>query len=148
MNFDKDDIESKEIIHISYDIDYLLNRAYKSIDTTNKNIKLQRPKIEKKDRKTYITNFNDICKCLNRTCDNVKLFLTNELQLSTSVKEDGRLKIDGMKGITQQRIESLMQGYITKYVMCRACKSCKTIEQKINRVDYLMCDTCKSKYAL
>jgi translation initiation factor 2 beta subunit (eIF-2beta)/eIF-5 len=144
---DVKDVNDVNNVKDVYDIDWLLDRAYSTINTSNKNVKLPQPKIEKKDRKTYFHNFNNICKILDRDPEIVRIYMARELQLAITVKENGSLKINGMRGITPASIEKLLRGYITQRVMCASCKSCKTTEQKIDRVTYLLCNICKSKRA-
>lgn len=131
----------------NYDIDYLLDRAYGSFTINRGNNKLIRPIFEKKDKKSYIHNFPDVCKSLNRTPEEVKIYLAKELNMDTSIKEDGSLKIDGMPG-TAVRVEKIIKQYVIDHIMCKFCKSQLTHIRKDDRISFLDCDTCKSSYAI
>jgi translation initiation factor 2 subunit 2 len=130
-----------------YDIEYMLDRAYGSIIMNKEKLKVIMPILIKKDRKTYIINFYDVCKSIGRSTDDIKGYISRELQMDTSIKENGCLKIDGIVKVIS-RVENIIKGYIVDYIMCSFCKSCKTTTQKENRINYLLCDTCKSKRAL
>ena len=130
-----------------YCIDFLLDRAFDSINVDKGKIKLVAPVFEKKDRKSYIYNFQDVCKSMNRSPDEIRLYLGKELNMDTSIKEDGSLKIDGMPK-TVGVIEKFIKEYVVDYIMCKACKSCRTTCQKVDRITFLVCDACKSKRAI
>lgn len=130
-----------------YSIDMLLDRAFGSLTINKEKIKLVMPVFEKKDRKSYIHNFQDVCRSINRTPDEVRTYLGKELNMDTSIKEDGSLKIDGMPK-TVGVIEKFIKEYVISHIMCKACKSCKTTVQKVERINFLVCDACKSKRAM
>ena len=130
-----------------YDINFLLDRAYESFTLDRGKIKLVEPKFDKKDRKSYVHNFQEVCQSMNRTPEQIKAFFEKELNMKTSIKEDGSLKIDGMPK-TQSVIEKIIKDYVINYIMCKSCKSCKTQVQKIDRITYLVCDVCKSSRSI
>lgn len=131
---------------VKYDIEYLLDKAYNSFTLNKGKIKLVRPIIENKDRKSYIVNFKTVCNSINRKSDTVQSFLQKELQIDTSIKDDGRLKID--KTLKKTLIEGHFKNYIIEHVMCKSCKSIKTHNEKNGRIEYLICDMCKCKIAI
>ncbi|VBB17804.1 translation initiation factor 2 subunit beta [Yasminevirus sp. GU-2018] len=130
-----------------YDSNALVDRAYSLFTLDKSTVRLVRPVIEKKDRKTYIHNFTEVCKSIGRNQDEIQQFLGRELQMATSVKENGSLKIDAIVRATGS-IENILRTYVTEYVMCKACKSCKTKTVKEDRITFLECTACKSKSAL
>jgi translation initiation factor 2 beta subunit (eIF-2beta)/eIF-5 len=138
--------ESKSIEDI-YDIEYLLDRAYGSFSLDKSKIKIVMPVFAKKDRKSYIYNFQEVCRSINRSPDDVRIYLGKELNMDTSIKENGTLKIDGMPK-TAGIIEKFIKEYVIDYVMCKACKSCKTNVKKVDRINFLVCETCKSKQTI
>jgi len=130
-----------------YSLDYLLDRAYKSFSLNKEKLKLVVPILERKDKKSYISNFQDVCRSIGRDPNDIKVYISREFQMDTSIKETGCLKMDGLiksVGI----IESVFKGYVIDFVMCKSCKSCNTHNEKLDRVTYLICDTCKSKRAI
>jgi translation initiation factor 2 beta subunit (eIF-2beta)/eIF-5 len=136
-----------DIENFTYDIDYLLDRAYGSFTLDRGNDKLVRPIYERKDRKSYIHNFQDVCASLNRTPEEVRVYLAKELNMDTSIKEDGSLKIDGMAK-SAGMIEGFIKQYVIDHIMCKSCKSRKTHIRREDRITFLECDTCKSSYAV
>ena len=128
-----------------YDIEYLLDRAYNSFTIQKGRVKLVKPDIQNKNRKSYILNFNDVCLSIGRSNLLLQKHIEKGLQLPTSIKEDGRLKID--KSVKSIMIQNVIKNYIIDNVMCKSCKSIKTVIEKHNRVEYLICNTCKCKIA-
>ncbi len=129
-----------------YTLDYLLDRAYSSFTIDKSKSKLERPKIEKKDRKTYIINFTKIAETANRDVEELKKFYEDSLKMDTSIRTDQTLKIDGIVNI--HAIENVFKNYIRDHVMCGACQSIKTHTEKVNRITFLICDTCKCKKSI
>lgn len=130
-----------------YDIDALLDRAYSSFIVDKSRTKITPPNFAKKDRKSYIYNFLDVCKSIDRDPEEVKKFLSRELNMETSFKEDGALKIDAIvrnAGI----IEKLITNYIKDFVQCKACLSCKTTTQRVDRLTYLVCKACGARVTI
>lgn len=138
--------QDQNMLKGEYDLDFLINRAYRSFNLDRGKIKLVTPIFEKKDRKSYIHNFQEVCKSINRSPDEIRVYIGKEVNKETSIKEDGSLKIDGMPK-SAGVIEGCIKNYVINYVMCKACKSCKTKIQKIDRITYLICDACKSQRA-
>lgn len=133
-----------------YDFDNLMNRGYGAFESTIKGSKTKtfiQPVFEKKDRKSYIHNFYDVCASIDRDPEEIKTYIGKELCMDTSIKEGGSLKIDAIvkSGLM---IQTILGNYITENVMCKACKSCHTESQKIDRITYLVCNTCHSKRSL
>ena len=129
-----------------YPIEYLLDRAYGSFSLDKEQFSLVLPNLLKKDRKAYITNFQEVCGSMKRDPENIRSFLGKELNMETSIKKNGSLKIDGTsKNLTIEVIARFMKEYVMNYVMCKSCKSCKTSTHKVDRITFLVCDTCKSR---
>jgi len=103
--------------------------------------------LEKKDKKSYINNFIDVCKSINRDSEEIRSFLGKELRMETSMKENKSLKIDGMVRSVGM-IENIIKNYVINHVMCKSCKSCKTNVIKEGRINYLVCTTCNAKMAI
>jgi translation initiation factor 2 beta subunit (eIF-2beta)/eIF-5 len=131
------------MINQDYTLEYLLDRAYGSFSLDKSKSKLERPKVEKKDRKSYIINFAKMAESANRTVEELKKFYEDALKMDTSLKPDSSLKIDGMAN--GPIIENIFKTYIRDYVMCGTCQSVKTHTEKENRLTVLICDTCKCR---
>jgi len=130
-----------------YDIDTLLDRAYGLFTLDRSRTKITPPEFVKKDRKSYIQNFLAVCKSIDRDPEEIKKFLSRELNMETSFKESGVLKIDAIvknAGI----IEKLITNYVKDYVQCKSCSSCKTITERVDRLTYLVCKTCGARLTI
>lgn len=132
---------------ITYDLSFLLDRAYGAIKLDKKKIVIPQLIFEKKDRKTYIHNFTAVCAALNRDTEDLRQFISKELAKDASIKENGALKIDSMVQNVGM-IESIIKLYTIDYVMCKACKSCKTTIKKEDRITFMVCDNCKASRAI
>lgn len=130
-----------------YNTEDLLDRAYRSFILDTGRIKLVKPMFEKKDRKSYIHNFSEVCKSIGRDQEEVKRFLSRELQMESSFKENGSLKIDAIVR-SAGMIEKILQNYVIEFVMCKSCKSCKTTTTREDRITFLVCNACKAKVAI
>lgn len=130
-----------------YDTEYLINRAYGTINIDNSRSSVQIPIIENVNRKCYIRNFYEMSKSINRNTQELQMFFQNETGLSTSITGDKHLKFE--KSIKDKRkLIKFFKYYIKEYVACKSCKSIKTDVTKINRIKYLSCNNCKCKIAI
>jgi translation initiation factor 2 beta subunit (eIF-2beta)/eIF-5 len=128
-----------------YDVEQLLDRAYCSFTLNKDKIKLVLPKLERKnDRKSYIPNFQDVCRSIDRNVEEVRVHLSKELQMETSIKGNGFLKINGIVRSVGV-VETIIKSYVINHVMCKSCKSCKTKNIKVGRTVHLECTVCGSK---
>jgi translation initiation factor 2 subunit 2 len=131
----------------SYNVDDLLDRVYSSISIDKKRTKIVQPIFAKKDRKSYIHNFMDVCKSINRDPEEVRRYLSRELNMETSFKENNSLKINAIvrNGST---IDKIIYKYVVDYVQCKSCTSCKTETQRVDRLTYLVCKTCGARVTI
>lgn len=132
-------IEYKDI----YQIDFLLDRVYDTLTLDRGKIKLEKPILVNKDKKSYIPNFIEMSKSVNRTAEELRLFFQEELRMDTSFKENGCLKIDTI--VRNQMVEAIYKSFVVDHIMCKTCKSIKTHIEKEKRIKYLICETCGCK---
>lgn len=129
-----------------YNVDDLLDRAYASFSLDRSRTKIVPPIFAKKDRKSYVHNFVEVCKSINRDPEEVRKFLGRELNMETSFKENESksLKINAIvrNGST---VENIIYKYVVEHVQCKSCKSCKTVTQRVDRLTYLVCNTCGAR---
>ena len=130
----------------SYQIEFLLDRAYNSIVIDKKKLKIEPPECVRRNRKSFVVNFCNICSTINREPNNVKTFMENEMKIKMSIKDNGSLMI--YKMVNNKLIKSAIIEYINKYVCCKTCKSTKTILLRENKIDYILCNTCKSQQVI
>merc|ERR1711894_28284 len=97
-------------------------------------------------KKTAFVNFTEIAKMLHRQPKHLLAFLSAELGTVGAVDGNNQLI---MKGRFQQKhIENVLRRYIKEYVTCQTCKSPTTILEKEDRLSFLKCVTCQSKYSV
>jgi len=137
-----------------YTLDELLNRGYKIISLTKdkhkleKNVsdgklKLERPLVERKDRKTYVSNFGVLAKSINRLPFDLLKYFEEEIKIDMSLKPDNTLKID--KPVTNITVENVYKSYITNHIMCGSCHSLHTRIEREGRLSFMICDICLCK---
>lgn len=131
-----------------YDDDFMLSRLIANIHKKNLKIIPIVPQIQKKNRKTFIFNFDAFCSSVKRDRQHIKVYLESELSVKTSITEAGMLIIDKM--FDPKRVEYILEQYVCIYIMCKEprCKSLCTIFVKNDRINYLTCEICNSRYAL
>jgi translation initiation factor 2 beta subunit (eIF-2beta)/eIF-5 len=68
--------------------------------------------------------------------------------VETSITEAGMLIID--KTFDPKRVTSILEQYVDEYVSCKElrCKSKCTNFVKDDRINYLVCEACNSRFAL
>lgn len=138
----------------TYDIDYLINRAYSEITKLKQKTKSAfiKPEIISHNRKTYITNFIKFCESIDRDSNIVKKYLEKELSVQTSIvgesnltDEKSGLKIDVQLKATN--VLNVISSFMKEYVLCKNCKGSTKIEKR-DKITYNVCSNCKSEYTV
>lgn len=132
-----------------YEDDFLLDRIFTKLkDNKTKKLVVTKPTIEKKNGKTYITNFTDVCNSIKRDLHDIKTYIETELQIETSIMENGTMLIN--KIYHQKDIEPLFSAYIKTFVICpeKNCGSGNTEIIKEHRIKFLVCNVCKSQKSI
>lgn len=132
-----------------YSIDELLEFAYSKLDNlkSNKTSKVN-PIIETRNRKSYITNFNKFVTFLNRDIYHVQKFIDTELHITTSLKDNNELLCLNNRYQNHQILD-ILQNYLQKYVICPSkCSSLNTSIVTENRINFIICNSCKSKKSI
>ena len=143
---------------MNYTIEHLLNRAYDKLNELNKkeNKKQKifvKPDIVNHNRKSYITNFTKFCASINRDLESVRQFINKDMNTNTSLLGDN-LNYDETSGLKfnaiykSSLIMNTITNYMKEYVLCGLCKSGNTQILKIERINYISCDSCKSQKAI
>ena len=132
-----------------YDLDYLLDRTYEELEQTmNKKTKatIPKPDVSSANKRTFISNFRNICAKLNRNEIDIKNFYDVELRTKSSIDKEGNLIIHGM--FQPKGIQKILLGYIKSFIVCPECNATDTLLNKENRINFLTCNICLSKKAL
>jgi translation initiation factor 5 len=130
-----------------YNIDDLLDRAYEGLENImrDKKASITAPQIKIENRKTYISNIDDMAKSINRDVADILQYVNSELNVSTSICNQG-LKINGSFKV--QQIKGILGDYVKKFVLCGSCKSKNTTFETINRQKYLVCKNCRCEVCI
>ena len=143
---------------MNFTTDQLLDRAYDKLQQLHKQKQKQKktfvkPEIVNHNRKSYITNFTKFCASINRDLEAVRKFIHKDMNAETSLMGDNNLddETSGLKfNITYKssQIMNCITNYMKEYVLCGLCKSGNTEILKIERINYISCDSCKSQKAI
>ena len=134
-----------------YETDFLMDRLFKELESkvgNKKKFSMKKPAVEKINRKTWITNFMELCSMLNREKSHFQNFIEKELNVESSLNESNMLILDKM--FLPEKVYDVVNKYAKKYVVCKEpeCKSGNTEIVKENRIQYLVCHSCKSRKAI
>merc|ERR1712223_975400 len=97
-------------------------------------------------KKTAFVNFTDMANNLRRQPKHLLSFISAELGTVGAVDGSNQLILKGR--FQQKHMENVMRRYIKEYVTCHTCKSPTTILEKEERIIFLKCETCQSKYSV
>ena len=123
-----------------------LDRLYKTMQQSLKpeqKMVLKPPIISNMNKKTFWSNFREICEILGREEEHFMLFLEAEFSCNASIDMNGVMIIEGK--YTSKNIETILRRYINDYIRCNSCKSVDTKFMKEDRINYLMCNNCRSQ---
>jgi len=132
-----------EVAEMLYSDDYLIDRIVGKLSQSKTRFVIRPPKSERKNKKTYVTNFTECCKSANRDAEFVKTFYENTLGVSSSISGDGTLIINKM--YNEKEVIDVFATFLKEYVICSQCGSGNTEMIRDNRLPFLMCNACKSK---
>lgn len=126
---------------MSYTLDQLLTMSYNELKSTKKtDITIVSPTIVINNKKTYVTNFAQICKSIRRDSNLLINYINKMLSTKCSVSEEA-LRFD--KLYPPIRVRETIGDFIRQYVQCQSCKSKDTIVKNINKENILICQNCK-----
>ena len=137
------------------DLTYLIKRAYTSLKQEKKQKKsFIKPEIINHNRKSYITNFNKFCDSINRDTEDVRKFINKEMNVDVSFISENNLDENNKSGLKfsncykQTQIMNCITNYMKQYVLCEICRSGETEIKKIDRINYMNCNSCKGHRAI
>ena len=126
-----------------FDYEWLLNRAYEALPKKplerRERFTVPKPEIMISGRRTFITNFNQICDVLNRDPKLVLRYLLKELGAPGEVRENYAVIQGEMK---PRIIIALMDRFVKDYVICPVCGSPDTILKKERKAMFIKCMAC------
>ena len=126
-----------------FDYEWLLNRAYEALPKKplerRERFTVPKPEIMISGRRTFITNFNQICDVLNRDPKLVLRYLLKELGAPGEVRENYAVIQGEMK---PRIIIALMDRFVKDYVICPVCGSPDTMLKKERKAMFIKCMAC------
>ncbi len=133
----------------------MLDYVYANIENKQKSQNVHKlivpvPVIEYSTTKTYWKNVKKILMTINRSPEHFIDFIQSEMKTGdwlSSSKSDGIVLIGKFK---IDKITSILQMYIKKYVICNICNSSNTSLEKNKdlRFNMIKCNKCNSTYAI
>jgi translation initiation factor 2 subunit 2 len=135
---------------MNYTLTYLLDRIDQKKEEQGLNKKqkliLPKPVVNREGRKSVLSNYNEICKTLNRTTAEVKEYICEELSTVGTILGENELSIKG--NFRDKNLKKVLGKYVMSYVLCKQCGSMKTSIIKQNRIKFIKCSTCHSMLAI
>jgi len=126
--------------------DELLERAYKTLPkkpvVVKQRLTLPKPEVVVSGKRTFITNFNQICDILSRKPQIVLRYILKELG-APGVLHENMAVIQGE--FSKKTIEAILDRFFKMYVVCPACKSPDTRLVKEKKFMFLICGACGAK---
>lgn len=138
-----------------YTLEYCLDRLYKKAEqdmSNKKKFRLKKLEIIRKDKKTTVVNFAELCIQLNRDKNSVKTFIEKHLEMKSSIcgVDGNMLLIEKM--VDDRTIYGIIEKYAKTFVVCsqQGCESGDTelVKVKEQRLLYLKCNTCNSQKSI
>lgn len=139
-----------------YTYAFLLQRAIGKINENNPALcgepmkaKLKPLDVQREGtKKTVVTNFDTLCKEINRDKNHVLSFFMSELCADGSIDGNNRMIIKGR--YSPGAISSIARKYIQQYVICGECKGIDTFidRDKSTRLFFLCCNTCHASQSI
>lgn len=143
---------------MEYSDDYLIGRLLSKVEEDSESKSIVSKKavfvkaiITRKYGKTYIENFESVCKSMKKDPEHVREYLEKKLK-----KNVGEITISAKMVLiitgshTSPEIEGHIKNYVRTYVICSEpkCGSDETELIKSNRILYLACKKCNSRKAV
>jgi len=128
----------------------LLNEAYEKVKPIEAGKNFDRWEIpsvcsQVLGTKTIVSNYLQVCSYIRRDCNHLAKFLAKEL--ATFSKIDGERLILNRK-VTSDKINSKLETYIDKFVVCAECKKPDTELLKQDGFTFIHCLACGAKHSL
>lgn len=103
--------------------------------------------VQTNNKRICIKNFTDVATSINRTPNELSNYINKELHVTTTIlPNDGSLIIYG--SYKRNQIESIIKKFVAEYVQCPSCKTQDTRIDKIDRINYIICNKCFAKTAI
>ena len=122
-----------------------LERAFKQIKPIVTSERFEIPKATGfvEGTKTIVTNFFHIIDMLKRPAEHLAKYLAKELATSFVIQKP-RLILN--RKLKIQQIDEKIQAYAKEYVICKQCKKPDTSLITQDRMTFLQCMACGSRY--
>jgi translation initiation factor 2 subunit 2 len=128
------------------DYEQMLRQAMAKIPhevTERKRFRIPQAQVSIRGPKTILKNFGQLTAVLRRDARHVSKFLVKQLATAGWVQA-GQLIFQGR--ISPSRIQAKINEYVSQYVMCQACRNPDTRLVRHDRITWLRCEACGSRY--
>ncbi len=127
----------------------LLQRVRNSLGESHEKSKVARlelpmPEVQWIGNKTILRNFMEYPRTLRRDPDKVLVFLAKEMATAASLDGDRAIFI-GRRD--KQSFIVLLNRYMRELVLCPVCESPDSHLEKMNRLQFLVCEACGARAA-
>lgn len=125
--------------------EFLLKRLYSLHNSMSKDRLRIVPPIVGMDggKRTCISNFGQICDGINRDCEHLSLYISIEFFTPVSLNPERKLTLRGK--FRPEQVEHIIRNYVSKYLVCQACKTYNTNLVRESRLHFIKCLTCQSQ---
>ena len=127
----------------------LLKKAQDKISETRKvsGSRFELPKVDImwQGNRTFFRNFAEFPKLLRRDPEKILQYLSKEFATPAQYAGDKAVFV-GKK--EPHEFTSLLERYVKEYLECPTCKSPDTRVERLNRVNFLVCEACGAKSSL
>lgn len=126
-----------------WDYEWLLSRAYEQLPerplSRRERFEVPKPDVMVTGKRTFITNFRQICEVLNRDPRLVLRYLLKELAAPGELHDTAVI----IQGEFQPRtINVIINRFVKDYVICPVCGSPDTILKKERKAMFIKCMAC------
>ena len=127
----------------------LLKKVQDKISETRKvsGSRFELPKVDImwQGNRTFFRNFAEFPKLLRRDPEKILQYLSKEFATPAQYAGDKAVFV-GKK--EPHEFTSLLERYVKEYLECPTCKSPDTRVERLNRVNFLVCEACGAKSSL
>ena len=128
------------------DYDEMLDRGLEEapdIEGGSGRFEVPSPDVRQEGNVSVVENFQAICDDLDREPDHLMQFIQNELGTSGHIDESGRARLTGE--FRADRIESAVEAYTERYVICPECGLPDTRLEREQGAVLLRCEACGAR---
>lgn len=141
-----------EAVDVPSQYKVMLDRIYNHLEnlgSKDKGLELPAVRVQGAGRRTMWENFQEICSKLNRSSEDIRAYICNELTTTSRYDGENRLHIE-MTRLTTAKLQRLVYDYAMSHVYCDSCRGfdTKLVRDTALRLDKIVCNKCESERAV